>query len=138
MLYVPEFPPHHFISFPYTTFATFSSPLSRRGFGFHGSGKFFAILVYNLIRHDLSTWLWHSFNSLLPPPNSFLTPPDLAIPPLPPTSSSPERSRQSARECRARKKLRYQYLEDLTANAEESVLALRKEMEQVSGYWLSC
>ncbi|WAR17812.1 CRBL2-like protein [Mya arenaria] len=40
-----------------------------------------------------------------------------------------ERSRQSARECRARKKLRYQYLEDLVANREKAVFALREEME---------
>ncbi|CAH2234557.1 jg23958 [Pararge aegeria aegeria] len=43
-----------------------------------------------------------------------------------------ERSRQSARECRARKKLRYQYLEELVADRERSVLSLRKELEKVS------
>ena len=43
-----------------------------------------------------------------------------------------ERSRQSARECRARKKLRYQYLEDLVANREKAVFALREELELVS------
>ena len=43
-----------------------------------------------------------------------------------------ERSRQSARECRARKKLRYQYLEDLAAGREKAVQALYREMEQVS------
>jgi Basic region leucine zipper len=42
-----------------------------------------------------------------------------------------ERSRQSARECRARKKLRYQYLEELVAHRERAVVVLRKEFEQV-------
>lgn len=40
-----------------------------------------------------------------------------------------ERSRQSARECRARKKLRYQYLEDLVLQREQAVFMLRKEFE---------
>lgn len=42
-----------------------------------------------------------------------------------------ERSRQSARECRARKKLRYQYLEELVADREKAVLSLRAELEKV-------
>ncbi|XP_050582708.1 REPTOR-binding partner isoform X2 [Bombus affinis] len=42
-----------------------------------------------------------------------------------------ERSRQSARECRARKKLRYQYLEELVADREKAVLALRRELEMI-------
>lgn len=42
-----------------------------------------------------------------------------------------ERSRQSARECRARKKLRYQYLEELVSDREKAVIALRKELEKV-------
>ncbi|XP_013794188.1 cAMP-responsive element-binding protein-like 2 [Limulus polyphemus] len=40
-----------------------------------------------------------------------------------------ERSRQSAKECRARKKLRYQYLEELVAKREQAVFMLRKELE---------
>lgn len=43
-----------------------------------------------------------------------------------------ERSRQSARECRARKKLRYQYLEDLVAKRENANMLLKKEVQQVS------
>lgn len=43
-----------------------------------------------------------------------------------------ERSRQSARECRARKKLRYQYLEELVTDREKAVLSLRVELEKVS------
>lgn len=43
-----------------------------------------------------------------------------------------ERSRQSARECRARKKLRYQYLEDLVVKRENANLALKAEIEEVS------
>ncbi|KAK7092191.1 uncharacterized protein [Littorina saxatilis] len=40
-----------------------------------------------------------------------------------------ERSRQSARECRARKKLRYQYLEELVSSREKAVFSLRDELQ---------
>ena len=39
-----------------------------------------------------------------------------------------ERSRQSARECRARKKLRYQYLDDMIAEREKANDKLRNEL----------
>ena len=39
-----------------------------------------------------------------------------------------ERSRQSARECRARKKLRYQYLDDLILEREKANNLLRDEL----------
>lgn len=42
-----------------------------------------------------------------------------------------ERSRQSARECRARKKLRYQYLEELVASRGKAVKVLKDELENV-------
>jgi len=40
-----------------------------------------------------------------------------------------ERSRQSARECRARKKLRYQYLEEMVSSREKAIYSLREELE---------
>ncbi|KAJ9576147.1 hypothetical protein L9F63_006969 [Diploptera punctata] len=46
------------------------------------------------------------------------------------SSQAGKRSRQSARECRARKKLRYQYLEELVTDREKAVFALRKELEK--------
>ena len=39
-----------------------------------------------------------------------------------------ERSQQSARECRARKKLRYQYLDDLILERERANVVLRDEL----------
>lgn len=46
-----------------------------------------------------------------------------------------ERSRQSARECRARKKLRYQYLEELVADREKAVMVLRRELDVYRQYF---
>ncbi|XP_072032299.1 cAMP-responsive element-binding protein-like 2 [Amphiura filiformis] len=40
-----------------------------------------------------------------------------------------ERSRQSARECRARKKQKYLYLEETVANKERAICALREELD---------
>ncbi|OQV21206.1 hypothetical protein BV898_04964 [Hypsibius exemplaris] len=40
-----------------------------------------------------------------------------------------ERSRQSARECRARKKLRYDYLDDLVLDRERAVERLQAELK---------
>jgi len=45
-----------------------------------------------------------------------------------------ERSRQSARECRARKKLRYQYLDDMIAEREGANEKLRNEMMMLVGW----
>jgi ABC-type dipeptide/oligopeptide/nickel transport system ATPase subunit len=40
-----------------------------------------------------------------------------------------ERSRMSARECRVRKKLRYEYLEELVQDREKTIIALKHELE---------
>ena len=42
------------------------------------------------------------------------------------------RSRVSARDCRARKKQRYQKLEAMVEEKEKSIIDLRKELQQVS------
>ena len=47
------------------------------------------------------------------------------------TAKRVELSRQNARECRARKKLRYQYVEELVASREKAVEALRQELATV-------
>jgi len=54
------------------------------------------------------------------------------------TKAKLERSRQSARECRARKKLRYQYLEELVCDREKAVLALRKELDMILVSRIGC
>ena len=43
-----------------------------------------------------------------------------------------EFSRQSARNCRARKKIRYQYLKDLVDSKEKAVFHLRQQLKTVS------
>lgn len=45
-----------------------------------------------------------------------------------------EKSRQSARECRARKKLRYQYLEELVSAREKAISSLREELEMYKSW----
>jgi len=50
------------------------------------------------------------------------------------TSTKLEKSRQSARECRARKKLRYQYLDDMIAERERANDLLREEMVKYVGW----
>ena len=40
-----------------------------------------------------------------------------------------ERSRMSARECRVRKKLRYEYLEELVQDREKAIFSLQDELE---------
>ena len=42
-----------------------------------------------------------------------------------------ERSRQSARECRARKKLRYQYLEELVDKRQQAIHVLNNELKDL-------
>jgi len=45
-----------------------------------------------------------------------------------------ERSRQSARECRARKKLRYQYLDEIILEREKANDALRDKLEKYASW----
>ena len=51
------------------------------------------------------------------------------------TKAKLERSRQSARECRARKKLRYQYVEELVSSRDKSIQVLRDELEMASFFF---
>ena len=50
------------------------------------------------------------------------------------TTNKLEKSRQSARECRARKKLRYQYLDDMIAEREKANDQLREEIVKYVGW----
>eukprot|EP00091_Calanus_sinicus_P023195 TRINITY_DN7715_c0_g1_i2.p1 TRINITY_DN7715_c0_g1~~TRINITY_DN7715_c0_g1_i2.p1 ORF type:complete len:133 (-),score=32.73 TRINITY_DN7715_c0_g1_i2:228-626(-) len=50
------------------------------------------------------------------------------------TTNKLEKSRQSARECRARKKLRYQYLDDMIAEREKANDTLRDELVKYVGW----
>ena len=45
-----------------------------------------------------------------------------------------ERSRQSARECRARKKLRYQYLDDMIAGEDQHIQYIHCELLNIKKY----
>ncbi|XP_063960886.1 cAMP-responsive element-binding protein-like 2 [Lytechinus pictus] len=45
-----------------------------------------------------------------------------------------ERSRQSARECRARKKQKYQLLEETVAEKEKRIVALREKLEKYKNF----
>jgi hypothetical protein len=42
-----------------------------------------------------------------------------------------EKSRESARQCRHRKKLRYEYLEELVNDREKAIIQLQQELERL-------
>ncbi|CAF1576702.1 unnamed protein product [Rotaria magnacalcarata] len=42
-----------------------------------------------------------------------------------------EKSRESARQCRRRKKLRYEYLEELVADREKAIAKLHEELQRL-------
>ena len=47
------------------------------------------------------------------------------------SSTRLEKSRESARQCRHRKKLRYEYLEELVNDREKAILQLQQELERL-------
>jgi hypothetical protein len=42
-----------------------------------------------------------------------------------------EKSRESARQCRHRKKLRYEYLEELVGDREKAIVQLQRELDRL-------
>ena len=42
-----------------------------------------------------------------------------------------EKSRESARQCRHRKKLRYEYLDELVSDREKAILQLQQEVQRL-------
>lgn len=47
------------------------------------------------------------------------------------SSTRLEKSRESARQCRHRKKLRYEYLEELVTDREKAIVQLQQELERL-------
>ncbi|CAF1003442.1 unnamed protein product [Adineta steineri] len=47
------------------------------------------------------------------------------------TNTRLEKSRESARQCRHRKKLRYEYLEELVSDREKAIVQLQQELERL-------
>lgn len=47
------------------------------------------------------------------------------------SSTRLEKSRESARQCRQRKKLRYEYLEELVTDREKAIVQLQQELERL-------
>lgn len=47
------------------------------------------------------------------------------------SSTRLEKSRESARQCRHRKKLRYEYLEELVTDREKAIIQLKQELERI-------
>lgn len=47
------------------------------------------------------------------------------------SSTRLEKSRESARQCRHRKKLRYEYLEELVTDREKAIVQLQQELDRI-------